>query len=378
LFKNLLQMKIAYLSTFYPFRGGITHFNTSLFNAFSKEHEVKAFTFKRQYPNLLFPGKTQFVNEKDNVEKIDAKRILDSINPFSYFSTAKEIKKYKPDILIMKYWMPFFAPSLGYVAAMLKKQGTKVITVLDNVIPHEKKFYDISFSKYFLKRNSAFVVMSNTVKNDLLQLKPDAKYIFRSHPLYNHFGKIIDKKEARKKLNIPGNKKVLLFFGFVREYKGLDILIETMKYLSDEYYLLIAGEVYGKDEKYFTQIKNLRLENKISANLRYIADDEVSLFFSASDVNVLPYKSATQSGILSIAYHFELPVIVTDVGSLKEAVEPHNTGMVVDKADSKMIKDSVIEFFKNQQEFKAGIRKFKELNSWDKMAEAIKKFSKEI
>ena len=373
-------MKIAYLSTFYPFRGGITHFNHSLYNEFKKEHEIKAFTFIRQYPDILFPGKTQLVTEEDNIEKIPAKQILDTINPFSYIKTANEILKYKPDILVMKYWMPFFAPALGYVAGKLKKSGTKVITVLDNVIPHEKKFYDIPFSKYFLKRNSGFVVMSDTVKNDLLSLKPDAKYIFNEHPLYDHFGDIIDKEVAREKLNIPKDKKVLLYFGFVRDYKGLDLLLEAMAQLPDDYYLIIAGEVYGDDKKYFDLIDKLKIQNELNVNLRYIRDDEVQLFFSAADVNILPYRSATQSGILSIAYHFELPVLVTDVGSLKQAVDSSKSGMIIPKAEADMIAESVIEFFNLGQEkhFISNIQEYKKSNSWKNLAKNIIAFINEL
>lgn len=373
-------MRIAYLSTFYPFRGGITHFNHSLYNEFMKEHEIRAFTFTRQYPDLLFPGKTQLVTEEDNIEKIPAKQILDSINPFSYIKTAKEILKYNPDILVMKYWMPFFAPSLGCVANKLKKSGTKVITIIDNVIPHEKKFYDIPFSKYFLKRNSGFVVMSDTVKNDLITLKPDAKYIFNEHPLYDHFGSKLDKKETQKKLGIPENKKVLLYFGFVRDYKGLDILMESMAMLSDDYYLIIAGEVYGDDKQYFDLIDNLQIKDKLNVNLRYIKDDEVSLFFSAADVNILPYRSATQSGILSIAYHFELPVLVTDVGSLKQTVDSSKSGMIIPKAEPELIAEKIIEYFTSnkQAEFIRNIQKYKLNNSWLVLSKAIMEFSNSL
>jgi glycosyltransferase involved in cell wall biosynthesis len=373
-------MRIAYLSTFYPFRGGITHFNHSLYNAFKKEHEIEAYTFKRQYPDLLFPGKTQLVTEEDQIEQIPAQRVLDTINPFSYLKTAKEILKYNPDVLVMKYWMPFFAPSLGYVAGRLKKSGIKTITILDNVIPHEKKFYDIPFSKYFLKRNDGFITMSDTVKNDLLSLKTDAKYMFHEHPLYDHFGQKLDKEAARKKLNIPLDKKVLLYFGFVRDYKGLDLLLKAMPDLPDDYYLIIAGEVYGDDQKYYDIIHELKLEEKLHINLRYIRDDEVAEFFSAADVNILPYRSATQSGILSIAYHFELPVMVTDVGSLKQAVDHNQSGMIIPKAESKLIAEKMIEFFNSGQskDFIQNIKRYKEQNSWKHLADHIIEFSQEL
>ena len=373
-------MRIAYLSTFYPFRGGITHFNHSLYNALRKNHEVKAFTFIRQYPGLLFPGKTQYVTENDLIEKIPADRILDTINPLSYLSAASKISGFSPDILIMKYWMPFFAPSLGYVAGKMKNKNCRVISVLDNVIPHEKKFYDLAFSKYFLRRNSGFVVMSETVKQDLLTLKPGAHYLFNEHPLYDHFGERLTKGEACSRLGLPEDRKILLFFGFVRDYKGLDILIETMKSLPEDYYLLVAGEVYGDDKKYYEQVSRLGLADRVQLNLRYIADHEVPLFFSAADVNVLPYRSATQSGILAIAYHFGLPVVVTDVGSLKDSVEADHTGLVAEVAEPAALNGKILEFFQSDHEttFRENILKVRQKNSWENLAEAIVNFSSSL
>lgn len=371
-------MRIAYLSTFYPYRGGITHFNQSLIKVFKKEHEIQAYTFKRQYPEVLFPGKSQYVTENDLIDDHGAIRILDTINPVSYWQTVRKITEFQPDLLLMKYWMPFFAPSLGFIAGKLKNKGCCVISVLDNVVPHEKKFYDLPLTRYFLKRNSGFVVMSETVRRDLIQLMPEARYIFHQHPLYNHFGEKISRREACEKLNISENKKILLFFGFVRDYKGLDILIEAMTFLPDDYYLLIAGEVYGDEEKYHNLIKKFQLSERVQANLRYIADHEVPVFFSAADVNILPYRSATQSGILSIAYHFELPVIVTDTGSLREAVEPDQTGLVASEATPQMLAKTILRFFQNQEnlEFFAGnIRKLKDRNSWEKLADAIISFA---
>src|ERR1051326_4881285 len=199
-------MRIAYLSTFYPFRGGIAQFNASLYRAFEKQHEIKAFTFTRQYPDFLFPGETQMVTEKDRADKILSERILDTLNPFTYSSAARKVKNFSPDILLMKYWMSYMAPSLGTVAKKVKK-NSKVITILDNVIPHEKRFFDEAFTKYFLRQNYGFVVMSDAVKKDLLKLKPDAKYIFHPHPLYNHFGNKVDSSEAKRKLNIPRSEE---------------------------------------------------------------------------------------------------------------------------------------------------------------------------
>jgi len=373
-------MNISFLSTFYPFRGGIAQFNASLYRTFQKEHNVNAFTFTTQYPNILFPGSSQFVGKDDtSADKIDSVRTLSTINPLTFIPTANKIKKSMPDILIMKYWMPFFAPSLGSVSYLLKNK-CKIITILDNVIPHEKRLGDIMLNKFFLNQNHGFVAMSDVVKNDLLSLKPDAKYIFHAHPLYDHFGKKVDQMEARKKLSIPTDKKIILFFGFIRDYKGLDLLINAMENANNDYHLVIAGEVYGDFEKYQQLIQSKQLGNKITQHVRYIADNEVPLFFSAADVCVLPYKSATQSGITSISYHFDLPIIATDVGGLKESIEHDKTGLIVSAPDVELIKKSIDDYFVNnkKEKFANNILQLKKELSWDHLANSILEFAKQL
>lgn len=373
-------MKIAYLSTFYPYRGGIAQFNANLYRELEKEYSIKAFTFTRQYPDFLFPGKTQLVTGEDKADIIPSIRCLDTINPFTWGKSARLIAKEKPDLLLMKYWMSFFGPSLGNVAGRLKRRGTKVITVLDNVIPHEKRFIDKPFTKYFLKRNTGFVAMTESVKQDLLSLRPNAPVILLPHPLYDHFGKALDMKEARKKLGVREDSKVLLFFGIIRDYKGLDLLIDAFGMLDKSYDLIIAGESYGSFEKYQQQIdKNPNKEN-IKVFDRYIGDDEVPLFFSACDVTVLPYKSATQSGITSIAYHFEVPLIATDTGGLKETIKHGITGLIADKPEVSLIKQRIEEFYSGNTaaDFRSEIRKLKEELSWKKFAKELIDFSKSL
>ncbi|MBX3045021.1 MAG: glycosyltransferase [Candidatus Kapabacteria bacterium] len=371
-------MKIAYLSTFYPFRGGIAQFNAALYNEFRKNYDIEAYTFKVQYPNILFPGKTQFVQSDDIAEMIDSKRILNTVNPLTYVTTADKIKKYNPDILITKFWMPFFAPSLGYIAGKLSK-STKRISILDNVIPHELRYGDITLINYFLNRNDGFVVMSDAVKRDLLRIKPDAKYIFHPHPLYDHFGEKVSQQKARAELGLPVDKKVILTFGFIRDYKGIDLAISAMKILGDEYYLIIAGEVYGSFDKYQTQIDELGINSKISLFTKYISDAETSLFFSAADVCLLPYKSATQSGIVAISYHFDLPVIATNVGGLAEMIEPCGGGIMTKNVSAESIADTVNHYFsENDVEFTSNIQSYKKQASWDSLAQNIIKFSGEI
>lgn len=365
--------KIAYLSTFYPYRGGIAQFNALLYNELKLNADVTPYTFHRQYPKILFPGKTQMVTADDNAEKIDSIKVLDTINPISYHRAAQKLKKGKYDILLTKFWMPFFAPSLGYVAKELRKSGTKCISILDNVIPHEKRIGDDSLINYFLKHNDAFIVMSETVKNDLLKLKPDAKYELTPHPLYTHFGDKLDKTEARQKLGVPRDAKVLLFFGFIRKYKGLDILIETLKELPEEYFLIIAGECYGSYSEYDELIKQHSLENRVLQKIDYIADNETSLYFSASDVCVLPYRTATQSGIIGISYSFDLPVIATDKGGLREMIEPYNSGLLAPKATVNDIKYAIEKYFgdKMQDTLSQNVQKYKEQASWEKMANVV-------
>lgn len=364
-------MKIAYLSTFYPFRGGIAQFNANLYNELKKDNEIRAYNFITQYPNILFPGSTQLVQSGDLAEVIDAKAILSTINPITYFTAANEINKYGPDIIITKFWMPFFAPSLGTVYKLVNKR-TKKVAILDNVIPHEKRPGDLQLIRYFLNNTDLFLVMSDAVKNDLLSIKPNAKYVEFVHPLYDHFGDKIDKIHARKKLNIPQNKKILLFFGFIRDYKGLDNLIEALSMLNEDYHLLICGEVYGSFDKYNELIGKHKLQDRIYLFNKYIADNEVAEYFCASDVCVLPYKSATQSGIVGISYHFDLPVIATDTGSLKSMIEPYNSGIMIEKSEPILIAESINKFFEmDKGQFIKNINKYKKEASWERLAKII-------
>ncbi|MCB0736500.1 MAG: glycosyltransferase [Bacteroidetes bacterium] len=371
-------MKIAYLSTFYPFRGGIAQFNAALFREFEKEHEIRAYNFTRQYPNILFPGKTQMVTEGDTADAIPNEAILDSANPITYLTAARKIKPFAPNLLVTKFWMPYFGPSLGTVSGRLRKKGTKSIAVLDNVIPHEKRPGDIQLIKYFLNRYDGFVCMSNAVKDDLLSLKPNANYILSPHPLYDHFPPKIDKAEARQKLGLPGGKKLLLYFGLIRGYKGLDLLIESLSKLPDEYELIIAGECYEDWNKYQAQIDNLGVGNRIHEHVRYIDDNDVPLFFSAADGNMLTYKTATQSGIVSIAYHFELPMLVTDVGGLRESVEPYGVGMTIDKPDVDLITKAIPSFIENISNYQSGFTQLKSQLTWSKLASDIIEFYKTL
>lgn len=372
-------MKIAILSPFYPYRGGISQFGASLYRAFEHTgHQVQAYTFTRQYPELLFPGSSQYVTDKDSADQVPALRVLDSMNPLSYWTAARKIGEFQPDILILKYWMPFFAPSLGTVARQLRKKGCYVLTVLDNITPHEQRIGDQQLNRYFLNSNDGFVAMSSAVEKDLKALRPDAPYFFHPHPLYSHFGDCMDTDEARAKLGIPAHKKVLLFFGLIREYKGLDILIDAFNQLNDGYYLLIAGEPYGDYSPLRNAIAAGDKESLVGQHIRYIPDEEVPLFFSAADVCVLPYRSATQSGVTAISYHFNVPVIATDVGGLREIIEPYRAGLVVPEPSPTLFASYIERFFEKDLTFyQENIAQFKEEYSWEGLANKILAFMKE-
>ncbi len=371
-------MKIAFLSTFFPFRGGIAQFNASLYRAFEKKNTIKAFTFKRQYPNILFPGETQYVTEKDIVDKIPAVQLLDTVNPASYAKTARQIKQFNPDVLIMKYWMTFFAPSLGWVSKRVK--SAKKIVILDNLIPHEKRFFDTAFNRFFLKQIDGFVVMSDKVLKDLLISKPGAKYIRLDHPLYDHFGPVKTKGEACKELDLDPEKRYVLFFGFIRDYKGLDLLIEAFKTVDPELHLIIAGEVYGSFDKYGKQLEESGIKDRVHLFNHYISDAEVSSFFSVSEVCVLPYKSATQSGITAISYHFDLPIIATDVGGLKETIIDGETGVIVKEISSKAISEAIGTYFKGNSKtfYFEAIQKYKKENSWETFSDKMLDFIEDL
>ncbi len=373
-------MRIAILSCFYPYRGGISQFNTFLFNELSKKHTVKAFNFSRQYPNILFPGKTQYVDKNDNAVPVESLAVLDTANPFSYIATAKAIREWKPDLLIMRYWMSWFAPSLGYVARHLNKE-CKVISILDNVVPHEQRFFDTPFTKYFLKPNDGFIVLCNAVGDDLLKLKPDANFICTPHPLYTQFGEKVSKEEAFQEVvgKEIDNKKNILFFGLIREYKGLDLLLQAFSKLDDSYRLIIAGEPYGSFDKYEELIDNCPNKSNIVVNTNYIEDSKVGLYFSVADVCVLPYRSATQSGISAISYHFEVPMITTNVGGLKETIGDKGTGVIMEDGNPQTIANALEDYFKEEnvaqrENMIKCIKAEKERLSWKNFVQKLESF----
>lgn len=370
-------MRIALLSCFYPFRGGISQFNASLYLELGKSHTVKAFNFTRQYPEFLFPGKTQYVTKDDDAVPIESDALLDTANPFTYGRTYRAIRDWEPDLVIISYWMSYFAPSLGYIARRLRKR-CKVISILHNVVPHEPRFFDAPLTRYFLSGCTGNVTLCDEVAEDLKRLSPKAPNITLFHPIYGHFGEKMPREEAEKALGLKPGMRNLLFFGLIRDYKGLDILLDAFGKLDSGYQLIVAGEPYGSFVKYRNIIDRSPAKDRIRLFTRYIKDSEVKVFFSASDLAVLPYRSATQSGISAIAYHFEVPMVVTDVGGLRQSIGDCGTGLVAPKADADCVVREIRTYFSDDN-LKTlcvnSIRAEKDRLSWRTFSKRLLEFS---
>jgi glycosyltransferase involved in cell wall biosynthesis len=370
-------MKIGIFSAFYPFRGGIAQFSAHLFRALEKKNEVKAYTFTSQYPKILFPGKTQLVSNEDIADVIPAKRIIAGFNPLSYPKLKNEIKKEQFDVFITNYWMTFFAPLSGFV--LPKKSKTKNIALIHNLFPHEPRFFDRSFNRYFVKKYDGFIVMNDSVKQQLLSIAPEAKTLKLAHPSYAQFGSPLSKEASRKMLQLDPHKKTLLFFGLIRDYKGLDLLLDAFNQLDDSYQLIIAGEVYGDFKKYQEIIDHSKFKSNVYLFSNYIPDQEVKNYFSAADLCVLPYKSATQSGICAIAKSFKTPVLVTDVGGLKEYILNENAGLVSEQLNADGIQKGIVKFFETEKQNEYYNNLTNEDNKeWDEFANQLINFANSL
>jgi D-inositol-3-phosphate glycosyltransferase len=368
-------MRIVILGTAHPYRGGLASYNERLSRQFIDEgHEAEILTYTLQYPNFLFPGKTQYT-ESPALPGLKITRVLNSVNPFNWVRTGCRIRKMTPDILIIKYWNPFMSPCLGTVARIARKKGTRVICIFDNVIPHEKSFIDRILTRYFVRSINGAVVMSRSVGDDLKEFRVNIPVVFNPHPLYDNYGEIITRDEALRKLNLEAGNSYLLFFGFIRAYKGLDLLLEAFadrQLRNSKLKLIIAGEFYESADPYIAIIERNNLGDDVILYDRFIREDEVALFFSAADLVVQPYRSATQSGVTQIAYHFEKPMLVTDVGGLSEIVPDGKCGYVV-KPEPGFIAEAIIDYFSNKRtkQFTEAVRKEKVKYTWDKLTAAI-------
>lgn len=372
-------MKVIILGTAWPYRGGLAAFNERLARQYQQEgHEVEIVTFTLQYPSFLFPGKTQY-SEDPAPEGLKITRKLNAINPISWWRTGRYIKKQRPDLVITKFWLPFMAPALGTANRVCKRKGMRRISILDNLVPHEKRPGDKQFAKYFVGSVDGMVAMSRSVlaDADLFDSKHLKPRVFCPHPLYDHYGKTLTRKEALDLLGLRESLHYVLFFGFIRGYKGLDLLFDAMadkRMARLGVKLIVAGEFYGDPKPYQEQIARLDIGDRVVMHTDFIPDHEVNRYFCAADLVAQPYKTATQSGVTQIAFHFEKPMLVTNVGGLPEIVPDGKVGFVVEPY-AQQIADAIVRYFDEnwQQRLTEGVRQEKQKYLWNNMTEAIEK-----
>lgn len=367
-------MKIVLVGTAYPLRGGIAHYNALLFQELEKKHEARIITFTRQYPSLLFPGKTQLESEGEMV-RVPGEQLVDSINPLNWIRVGKIIRDARADLVIFKYWLPFFGPCFGTIARVAKRNGhTRVLYICDNIVPHEKRPGDVQFTRYAFNAGDFFIVQSAAVERDLNSFLPGAPYRKVPHPVYDIFGKGTDKQQARSELGVSA-ERVILFFGYVRPYKGLHVLLDALADVVKRMpvHLLVVGEFYDNEQNYREQVRRLHLEDHVTLQPDYVPNHMVGRYFSAADVVILPYVSATQSGIAQIAYNFDKPVIATDVGGLGEVVIDGVTGLLVPPDDASALAGAICRFYdeRREEEFVRRVREEKRKYTWDAMVRAI-------
>jgi glycosyltransferase involved in cell wall biosynthesis len=370
-------MKIALVGTTYPFRGGLAAFNERLAREFQKEgHEVKIYTFTLQYPSFLFPGKTQFSTESAP-EGLPIERCINSINPINWLHAGRKIAKGGHDAVIFCYWMSFMSPCFGTIARQIRKTGnTKCLSLVHNMMPHEPSILDRILPSFFVHSMQGFIAMSQSVLSEIALLeKKNTPKAFSPHPIYDHFGERLSREKALENLQLDSSFRYVLFFGLIRTYKGLDILLDAFADKRLHNYpikLLVAGEFYDDKQPYLDQITNYGLSDKVILRDEYIPDSEVANYFSATDIVAQPYRSASQSGISQIAYHFEKPMLVSNVGGLAEIVPHGKVGYVV-QPNAKETADALVDFFSNHQpaEFEKNVEKEKGKYAWGKMTKVI-------
>ncbi len=371
--------KIVLISPAHPLRGGIAASSERLALALQDAgHEVVIYSFSLQYPAFLFPGKTQFT-DAPAPKNLRIKTRLNSVNPLNWLLVGREIAKENPDQIIVRFWLPFMGPSLGAVlrvAGLFSRKKPRITGLVDNIIPHEKRFGDRPFAQWFVSACDDFVVMSKSVGEEIRSFLPATKNVegavrFAPHPIYDTYGEPLGKTAARKQLNLPENAPTVLFFGFIRKYKGLDLLLEALC-ITPEIHAVVAGECYEDWDFYQKIIKENQLLERVHLFTDFIPAEQVRVFFSASDLVVQPYKSATQSGISQIAYHFEKPMVVTNVGGLPEIVTHGVSGYVVDP-EPLAIANAMLDFFNNSRAgvMQEGVRAEKLRFSWDYLVKKL-------
>lgn len=377
-------MNIVILGTAYPFRGGLATFNERLARQLQAEgHQVEVITFTLQYPSFLFPGKTQYSTEDAPTDLLISQQV-NSCNPLNWFKVGHRIRKMQPDLLITCYWMAFFAPCYSIIERIAKRNGkTRTIALVHNMIPHEPSILDKLFAPFYVRSTDGFVALSESVVQDIDHLdrnnKPKTSY---PHPIYDHYGEQMSKEEACQALNLNPENQYMLFFGLVRAYKGLDLLLDAFGKVKDQLpnlQLIVAGEFYEDEDKYRAQIESNQLTNRVIIKNDFIADADLRKYFGAADLIVQPYKTATQSGVTQVAFHFEKPMLVTNVGGLGEIVHDHKMGYAVEpNADA--IAAVLTDYYTHsrQADYTEYLIKQKDNYSWSKLAESFVKIHNKI
>lgn len=375
-----MNPKLVILGPAHPFRGGLANYNERLATEFQQQgYDVVMHTFTTQYPKLLFPGKSQF-SDRPAPSNLEIHRSFSSINPISWIKLGLRLKREQPDMLILRFWLPFMAPAMGTISRIVRRnKKTQILALIDNIIPHENRIGDNQLAKFFVGSVDGFVVMSRAVETDLNSFDKQKPVEFCPHPLFDNYGAIVPREEAIKTLELDVESKYMLFFGFIRDYKGLDLLLKAMALpiLNDpKIKLIVAGEFYCEPEPYHTLIKESGLEGRIVLRTEFIPDSEIPTFFGAADIVVQPYKSATQSGVTQVGYYFNKPMLVTNVGGLGEII-PHNKVGYVVEPNPEAIAESINNFFSNNryEEMSAMAEIEKARFSWASLVQSFEKLT---
>jgi glycosyltransferase involved in cell wall biosynthesis len=363
------------IGTAYPLRGGLAAYNERLVREFNAlGDQAKIYTFSLQYPAFLFPGKTQYSTSPAPPD-LDIKVCINSINPFNWIKVGMALRRERPDLIVIKFWLPFMGACFGSILRIARwRRPVRVVCIADNIIPHEKRIGDKLLTKYFIKACDAFIAMSDKVYNDLRLFDAQVPAKKVEHPLYDHFGDPIPMREAREKLGLPQDKRVVLFFGFIRKYKGLDLLLEAIPHVRDTTFV-IAGEYYEDGQVYEDLIDKLGIRDRLVLKTDFIPDEEVKYYLCAADVLVQPYRAATQSGVTPLAYHFECPMVVTNVGGLPDLVPDGKVGVVC-APEPVAIAGAIERFYTlGRDHFLPGLREEKQKYSWTRLVEAIRELT---
>jgi D-inositol-3-phosphate glycosyltransferase len=375
------MMRIVICGPAHPYRGGIAAYNERLAQQFLSEGDAAAiYTFRLQYPSFLFPGKSQF-DDGYAPQGVTITRAINSVNPFNWFTIGMRLRRIRPDLVIMRYWLPFLAPSLGFIARIVKSNRyTRILTIFDNVVPHERRFGDRLLTKFFVSSIDGALVMAETVEKELREFSTELPCVISPHPLFDTYSEPVSRAEAIVRLKLCPADRFILFFGFIRAYKGLDLLIQAMAdpaVKSLEVKLLVAGEFYEEEKPYFDLIHTLDISDRIILHSHFISNDEVKYYFSAASLVVQPYRSATQSGVTQVAYQFNKPMVVTNVGGLAEIVPHGKCGYVV-TPEPEAIAEAITDFFSGDaRRFEKGIEEQKKFYTWDRLTEALRTLARE-